>query len=95
MKLEIVAAREDLLVGITEVLAHGEPLQLSGGVEWSAPKCWFMLHFLHVLCELGQVPQAPVAVFHPSDGVRDVIYAMRLFQVISKMHETGRTVCAT
>lgn len=34
MKLGVMAAKENLQVGITEVLAHGEPLQLSGGVKW-------------------------------------------------------------
>ena len=90
-----MAAKENLQVGITEILAHGEPLQLSGGVKWSRPKCWFTLHFLHVLCEFGHVPESPATVFHPSNGVRNVIYAMGLFQGISKIHETGRTVCAT
>lgn len=62
VKLEVMVAREALQAGVTEALAHREPLQLSGGEEWPGPKCWFTLHFLHVLCELGHVPESSVTV---------------------------------
>lgn len=88
MTLEVVVAREDLQAGILEVLAQEEPPQLGGGVECSGPKCWFTLHFLQALHELGYVRGSSKTVYHPSNGARNVIYAMRWFHGISEMHET-------
>lgn len=88
IKMEVVVTRKDLQAGFPEILAHRAPLWLGGGVECSAPKCWFTLHFLHALCARGYVPGSSATVYHPPSGARNVIYAMRRYHGVSEMHET-------